>query len=296
VTVLPLTLLIALSSGAYVRTRTDTGQSNPKGPFLFWNQNAITFHQDTLGNPENAGDTEFTAISDSFATWQAQLDFCGSIKFFEGERTSRRRAVYSEDGLGQQNVVLFRHKTCAAVPQSDECWADIMCNNVYDCWGGEGYRPGTIALTTTTFDLNTGQILDADIELNSEAFVFTTVNAPKCSPPVVPVSQNCIASDIQNTMTHEVGHLLGLDHALDTNSTMYESAPLGEIDKRFLDSDSKQFICDVYPKNSTYPVASMDSAIGSAVGCSSVGALGSAISGLTILLGLALRRRRRRSE
>jgi hypothetical protein len=75
----------------------------------------------------------------------------------------------------------------------------------------------------------------ADITLNGQGFAFTT--APT----------GATAADVQNTVTHEVGHLLGFDHSPDPESTMFADAPLGETKKRDLTADDAQGLCDVYP-------------------------------------------------
>jgi hypothetical protein len=138
--------------------------------------------------------------------------------------------------------VLYRRQGCTAVaPTTDPCWSDDSCQNKYDCWGG---RAATLALTTTTYDLQTGHIYDTDIEANDVFFFFTTVDGVPCGTTPDPT---CISSDVQNTMTHELGHALGLAHAPDTWSTMYATADKGEIIKRQIDSDSARFLCDAYP-------------------------------------------------
>jgi hypothetical protein len=91
-----------------------------------------------------------------------------------------------------------------------------------------------IAVTLATFDCNTGELLDADITLNGQGFTFTTAPA------------GSTAADVQNTVTHEVGHLLGFDHSPDPDSTMFADAPLGETRKRDLTADDAQGMCDVY--------------------------------------------------
>src|SRR5207302_1668178 len=82
-----------------------------------------------------------------------------------------------------------------------------------------------------------------DIEINDSVgsdgskFIFTAVDGPPC------VDQNqtgCVRIDIQNTITHESGHTLGLDHTTDPNATMYATAPEGETSKRVLGSDDIQ--------------------------------------------------------
>ena len=48
---------------------------------------------------------------------------------------------------------------------------------------------------------------------------------------------NCVSIDVQNTITHEAGHTLGLDHSADPSATMAASAPAGETSKRVLQPD-----------------------------------------------------------
>ena len=43
--------------------------------------------------------------------------------------------------------------------------------------------------------------------------------------------------DVQNILTHELGHALGLDHSTNTEATMYGSAERGETKKRDLHTD-----------------------------------------------------------
>jgi len=46
------------------------------------------------------------------------------------------------------------------------------------------------------------------------------------------------ANDLMNTLSHEIGHALGIDHSPDvTLATMYPSSPAGELHKRDLHDD-----------------------------------------------------------
>jgi hypothetical protein len=228
----------------YVRTK--VSDTDPFAHSLYWREKTqIQFVINGEGNPETTGDSEFTAVERAFGTWQAQFDLCGSLSFKEGPRTNSRLATFDSKSSNNQNVVLWRFKSCGQiVSPTDPCIKDENCGNKYDCWQ---HNPGALAITTTSYDPMTGRILDADIELNTPSFIFTTVDAPPCVKPVY--NQNCVASDVQNTVTHEVGHMIGLAHDCMPSSTMYLSANPGELTKRALDDGSKRFVCDTYPKD-----------------------------------------------
>ena len=107
------------------------------------------------------------------------------------------------------------------------------------------HRPGTIAITVVTFDSLTGEIFDADIELNSRTpvntggFVFASGRTPE--------PDEC---DLQTILTHEFGHFLGLAHSNITRAVMYPTAGLGEI-RSDLNSDDSAGVCAIYPESAT---------------------------------------------
>ena len=70
---------------------------------------------------------------------------------------------------------------------------------------------------------------------NGQGFTFS----------VAPLGQPATA-DIENTFTHELGHLVGFDHNPDPTSTMYAEAAAGEIAKRDLTADDAAGMCAVY--------------------------------------------------
>jgi hypothetical protein len=255
--------LLVLSQ--YTRSRVD----GPNSQCLWWaEQTQISFHQNEKGNPETPGETEFGAIKKAYDSWQTQMNTCGNLAISEGQRTNSRDVGYIEN-KDNMNVVLFRQKNCSDVaPKTDKCWTDDNCGNAFDCWQ---HIPGAIALTTTSFNKESGRILDSDIELNTPNFIFSAVDAPPCIAPNFLVT--CVATDIQNTLTHEVGHLLGLSHTDIPGSTMAPRAPGGEISKRDLDSFSKQFVCDVYPKGKpsrTCKIVNAKAELGKVGGCNSL--------------------------
>jgi uncharacterized protein (TIGR03382 family) len=218
-----------------------------------------------VGNPatpDSPPGAVFAAVTRSWQTWQAIMNDCGSLTITEGPFTQDRTIGYNQSSPNNNaNVVLFRQRTCnpPLVQQTDPCHTDSTCGNTWDCWEHDS---NIIGLTTTTYDKNSGKILDADIELNGQAadvqtgFKFTTVDLPpafRC--PIGQTAYTCVAADIQNTATHEFGHALGLDHTGYTppdglgGSTMSPTASTGDLSKRRVDTGSRQFVCDVYPKS-----------------------------------------------
>ena len=285
-----LTAVVALAltqCPPYTRTKVD--DNDPKSHCLYWREGtAVEWRVNEQGNPETTGDTEFTAVDRAVGTWQAEFASCGSLTVKVGARTTSRTADYSKTAPDNQNVILWRFQVCSkVVGASDGCWKDDDCGNKFDCWQ---HNPGALAITTTSFDPLTGRILDTDVELNTPSFIFTTVDAPPCVKPAF--SQLCVATDIQNTMTHELGHSLGLAHSCSTTSTMYASAAPGELGKRVLDPGSKLFVCETYPKGAPAKdcvIKPFDGNLGRPAGCGCTSAGGALAWAAVALLGLRRR-------
>ncbi|MDP1829994.1 MAG: myxosortase-dependent metalloprotease, MXAN_2677/MXAN_2678 family [Archangium sp.] len=271
-------VVVALVLTQYVRSHVD--RDDPSSPCLWWQENSvIAVEQSTPGNPETMG-TEFAAVSAALATWGAPMEACGSIRFDELPRTPSR--VVAEDG---RNVVLFRLVDCNDVMPA--CSSPATCGNQRDCWE---HANGALAITSTFYDHATGRISDSDVEFNTPGFLLTTVDSPVCVAPNFNLT--CVASDIQNTMTHEAGHLLGLTHSPDPASTMALRAVPGELSKRVLDADSTRFICNVYPagKAARGCQEAFDGELGKAAGCATMP--GAALAVLALLLARRWRSRR----
>ncbi|GHG73809.1 myxosortase-dependent metalloprotease, MXAN_2677/MXAN_2678 family [Comamonas sp. JC664] len=287
----PFVLALALGqSDPYVRSRVDAGDTRTQ--CLFWTNSRVVWNQSTFGNPDTQGDTEFDAIRAAFQSWQDIFAQCGNLTLEEGPRVNERQVGYRRQG-NNTNLVLFRTRDCnEVVPASEACWDEDTCANAFDCWDDDD---NTIAITLTTYDERSGIIYDSDISFNAARFSFTTANGQTCFPPV---TTNCVATDVQNTATHEVGHLIGLDHTRAPGSTMNPSAPPGEVSKRIVDSGSRDFVCDAYPKGQAsqaclHPVTGIE--LGpKAGGCAAAGP-GGALS-LVGVWALWLMRRARREE
>jgi hypothetical protein len=102
-----------------------------------------------------------------------------------------------------------------------------------DAWPHEG-TPNTLALTTVTYDLDTGEIYDADMELNSADNHFT-------------LGDTSVEFDLPSIVTHESGHFLGLAHSHDPTATMWPEYVEHTTNLRHISADDVAGICAVYP-------------------------------------------------
>jgi hypothetical protein len=93
----------------------------------------------------------------------------------------------------------------------------------------------TLALTTVSFSLRTGEIYDADVEINSHTI------------PNLTTSDTSVGSDLQSIVTHEAGHFLGLAHSPDRDATMNANYSSGDLSFRTLSPDDQAGICAAYP-------------------------------------------------
>lgn len=101
------------------------------------------------------------------------------------------------------------------------------------------YDKGSLAVTVVTVDTRTHRILDADIAFNPKRKF-------RALPKQAQVGGH---DDIQNTLTHELGHALGLAHnPSEPEAVMYPMAHPGEINKRTLSADDRTGLAFLYPE------------------------------------------------
>ncbi len=158
------------------------------------------------------------------------------------------RVPCDQDGLGQQYFRVLPNLPTWALSGYNPQGQNANTLSFRHRWGDNAiHRPGAIAITIATFDSFTGEIYDADIELNTyddasnrDGFHFST--AATVSDPG--------AADLQTILTHEFGHFMGLSHSDNDRAVMWPEAGLGEI-RRDLTADDAAGMCAIYPEQNT---------------------------------------------
>ena len=102
------------------------------------------------------------------------------------------------------------------------------------------YDADVMAVTVVTVDVTNHRIIDADIAINAAQNQFQVL-APDSKRGGNQV-------DVQNTLTHELGHALGLQHDMGhPESVMFPMAYAGDVDKRALSADDLAALDALYP-------------------------------------------------
>ncbi len=186
---------------------------NPgNGNPLFWN------------DPTNVGIVISSVGSDNIAD--------------RSEDTALRNAIDAWNDSPGQTARLVEDTSAEERARTD--WDSNSIHMIlFDEDNSSGYFPGgssTVAITPIWF-YSTGLIDDADILFNGKTFSFTTRGQAG-------------RFDVQDVATHELGHLLGLDHSGWAGATMYPFVDSTVILHRSLSGDDVNGMRGIYPSGS----------------------------------------------
>jgi hypothetical protein len=169
--------------------------------------------------------------------------------------------------LIQQSFETWMGVTCGGTPvdvRAELLEEDSLCNqaeynteggNVNSIifvadWDARDYDPSAYAYTTVWHNTRTGEIYDVDMEINEDRGPYGDCPAGGCTDGTV---------DLQNVITHEVGHYFGIAHTPGPEeATMWAISPPGEVDKRTLEPDDAEAICSIYPPGDLPPECNFD--------------------------------------
>lgn len=242
---LPIGLLLLAASPAataYVRSTT----TNTNAPLAWKHSNCVYVRVNSNGSADIDNGSDIAAAKRSIDNWRTRIGACSYLKFVVQEDSADAKPEFTKSGVNE-NVIFWVEK-------------------------GWPHERMAAAITTVFFlekagSEQDGRILDADIEMNGEFFRFS-------------VGGGNHTTDVENTVTHELGHVMGLDHPCDDKTrtpvpkdnlgqtipdcstvlasndpkyvamrdvTMWNFADPGETKKRTPEADDIQGICEIYP-------------------------------------------------
>lgn len=225
---LTATLFAAPMAHAFCRTTTcdpskpaddcqvDADKCVLTGKPLGWRSSCVAVGVHHLGSPHNGLSYDDVApiVQQAFDAWM-QADCGGGTPSINVQMLGPLECGVSEynSEVANANIVLFR----------EDPWPYVGAANA-------------IGLTTTRFDTKTGDLWDADIELNGSGASLS-------------IGDPIAGDDLLSVLTHEAGHFLGLSHSNDPTATMRAiyDPPHDGADFRSLAPDDVAGICEVYP-------------------------------------------------
>jgi hypothetical protein len=298
---LTLALAFAFSSTAHAYVRSRTQHGTP----VYWPGGCVFVQPDSGGTPDLDSTTVFDTIMQSIGAWQSVTADCAYLKINYVDPAPL------EAHLDGKNVVKFR---------TDQ-WCHPNDSQNHDvCYDAAAAAITTVFYLDRPGQSQDGYIIDADIELNDINFTFVTVVVGQ---PLPTGRAGTSIADLANTLTHELGHLQGLDHTCKdaatpsnevddtgqpppdcndlqalplaervkiTEATMFNSATPGETKKRTPEADDIAGVCAAYPiadaakHSSCKPTKLSDYSTG---GCELVPGRGGGAA-LAVALGLCL--------
>lgn len=186
-----------------------------------WRSPCIGYSVQRDGTRVAALDAVTEAMEQAFGVWQAQncSEKVPAITVSDLGPSTCGLVEYNgkAGGAGNANIIVFR----------DDAWP---------------HASSDIALTTVTFDEATGELVDADMEVNSAGQVLSLATPTPAD-----------AYDLVGVLTHEAGHFLGLAHSDVAEATMRPAYAPGIDELRSLASDDTAAICAAYPPTGDAP-------------------------------------------
>ncbi len=206
---------------------------------LWWRSSCIGYDLQKQAGRKVSYDTALAAVETAFAAWtrsacptQGDGSSKASLEVHDLGPVDCAARGYDPQGANQ-NLVVFH----------DDAWP----YEAEDRKKQGGPKSMTIALTTVTFDHTTGEIFDADLEINSADYDVVPTDSPSGD-----------TVDLESVLVHETGHFLGLAHSPRPASVMFGSAGgEGAGTKRTPTAEDVAGICTIYPPNGTRSVSTL---------------------------------------
>jgi len=252
---------LAGEATAYVRYRTKPPADGGLGQPYAWGVASVDVVGYPSGLPNMTSDQISNAMSAAVAAWDktdSTNATCSYLKLnFAPAAATAIPPAAARDHLNQIAI-------------RTGVWTDI-CSRLND-GSDDCHQPGELALTTV-WSRSCGEIVEADVEVNADVaspmqFMWADLD----------VNMTSGLHDLQNALTHEMGHFIGLDHTCalgpgasdgevddlgnpvpdcsdatipEMQATMYPSSEAGDVTKRTLSPDDHAGLCSIYPLGTT---------------------------------------------
>jgi hypothetical protein len=230
-------------AGAYCQMTTEQGITDgnanctEEGIPLLWRRPCITYSVDFRGSSQRdiRGNNRLElpeirqALRNAFSTWE-QLRCEDDENEENNERESVGFEIRESEELAQCKRAEFNTKG-----------PNVNTVAFVQDWKDMGYNPRARAVTSVWYSTESGEIFDADILINEESGGnFTICPALGCLAGTV---------DLENVLTHEVGHFFGLAHSEIEEATMHFFDQNGDTSKRSLHPDDIEGFCSIYEED-----------------------------------------------
>lgn len=294
------TAIDAMRVMAYPAGFVRTGKTKG-GHYLYWENSCVFVAVADEGTKDIPGDNEFPVVDTCIETWNTNTASCAYLQVMDSGRVKDTEV----NGKDMLNLIKFRDASwCRPATKTD----------MARCYSSQAAGITTATYVDSTTNPRDGAIVDADVELNGVNFDIG-VDGQTLG------TNGCIA-DLQNTLTHELGHLHGLEHtclaagdpprvddqgnpvpdcstpglpAKITEATMYNYQDCGETKKSTLSDDDIAAVCAIYPTASDpNKCAPVDDGSGSGGCCDTGGGAPIPAAALAVLGFVCLVGRRRR--
>lgn len=115
--------------------------------------------------------------------------------------------------------------------------ADMVASNGIYVAHEWPYEPGRLAVTLATYSASTGAMVDADIVINGHE-LFALLDEGE--------DEHTNRYDLASVLTHELGHVLGLEESDVKQATMWPKIGKDQTFQRTLETDDEEGIIAVY--------------------------------------------------
>lgn len=266
------------------------------GNSLYWESGCVFVKASAEGTKQIPGDQERSVIESTIRAWNEPTAGCSYMNLALEEP--------EEQEVGRDNVNLIKFR--------DVSWCrPALGDDPPRCHADSAAGLTTAVYVDDVRSKRDGAIVDADIELNGVNFSISVDGQSEGTA-------GCKA-ELANTLTHELGHLLGLEHPCRvgndpervdhtgarvpmcsmatgipaiTEATMYNFQDCGERKKESISQDEIEAICTIYPLAKDPRTCER---VGGNDGCCSTSGGGAPLGPLLGAIGLGvlvLRRRR----